>query len=394
MAPATSNKSIRWGLAWLKSFLMNSTLIVVSLLCAYFVLEFAFFRLYLPTMPLQLRSQLPVASDILTQNSKAAFVPRDYVALLGDSYAEGVGDWLWQTNGNRAKPFHSANIIHDLTGRDVVSFGKGGAGSAEGIVERPAKAFLGSFCYLFPVVEPPKQIFIYYYEGNDVEDNLNFENKVRSRYGHVDARTIDRYLTEQYAVLHPWDCHLELADMTSRMAKFLYEYYVSGPDLFNCSAITGPSDFNRLMVGGRTVSAPVLQGPALNVSDESIRSAMLVLDRSLSWLRQRFADVPTTVVYIPSPLSLYHFAGEDVFYCTVPASASSAAKVERNSDFISGLVQKSATSQGIEFIDPRPSLRALAATTVIHGPKDWDHFNEAGYRALGTFVTAHVMSRD
>lgn len=374
----------------LRSFLLNSALIVVSLVGAYLVLEFAFFRLYLPTMPLGLRPQLPAAADILTQNSKAAFVPRDYVALLGDSYAEGVGDWLWQTEGNRAKPFHSANVIHDLTGRDVVSFGKGGAGSAEGIVERPAKAFLSSDCYLFPTIEPPRQIFIYYYEGNDVEDNLHFEDKVRDRYGRVDAETIDRYLTEEYAARHPLDCHLELADMASRMVKFLYEYYVSGVEPFTCSAITGPADFNRLVVGGRTVTAPVLQGPALVLSDDYIRPAMLVLDRSLNWLRQRFAGVPITVVYVPAPLSLYHFAGQDVSYCIVPVRRAAATKVARNSDFISGLVQKTAAGQNLDFIDARPPLRALAANTVIHGPKDWDHLNEAGYRALGAFVAAHV----
>jgi hypothetical protein len=31
----------------------------------------------------------------------------------------------------------------------------------------------------------------------------------------------------------------------------------------------------------------------------------------------------------------------------------------------------------------RPALRAAAATTVIHGPRDWNHFNNAGYRVLG-----------
>jgi hypothetical protein len=383
----------RPSLVRLKLFLLNSALILVSVLGAYLVLEFAFFRFFLPTMPLRLRPQLPAAADVLTQNSKAAFVPRDYVALLGDSYAEGIGDWLWQTEGNRTKPFHSANVIHELTGRDVVSFGKGGAGSAEGIVERPAKAFLASSCYLFPLIDPPRQIFIYYYEGNDVEDNLNFENKVLGRYGRVDAGSIDRYLTEQYAVRHFWDCHLELADMASRMTKFLYEYYVSGLDLFTCSAITGPSDFNRLIVAGRTVSAPTLQGPALGVSDEYIQSAMLVLDRSLTWLQHRFENVPITMVYVPSPLSLYHFAGEDVSNCAVPIRRSSVASVERNSDFISALVQKSAAQHGIDFIDVRPALRALAATTVIHGPKDWDHFNEAGYRALGAIIAAHVTAR-
>jgi predicted choloylglycine hydrolase len=120
---------------------------------------------------------------------------------------------------------------------------------------------------------------------------------------------------------------------------------------------------------------------------------MLVLDRSLNWLRHRYADVPTAIVYIPSPLSLYHFAGGDVSYCSIPVSHSSADKIARNSDFISSLVQKSATNQGIDFIDPRPSLRALAATTVIHGPKDWDHFNEAGYRALGALVANYVRPR-
>jgi len=66
----------------LKSFLINAALIVVSLVCAYVVLEFAFFRLYLPTMPLQLRPQLPAAADILTQNSKAAFVPQDRKSVV------------------------------------------------------------------------------------------------------------------------------------------------------------------------------------------------------------------------------------------------------------------------------------------------------------------------
>jgi len=58
----------------------------------YFVAEFVFFRVLLPSMPLQLRPHLPDVADVLVQNSKSSFVPHDYVALLGDSYAEGIGD--------------------------------------------------------------------------------------------------------------------------------------------------------------------------------------------------------------------------------------------------------------------------------------------------------------
>jgi hypothetical protein len=378
-------------MARFKTHLANTTLVAVSVLLTYFVMEFVFFRVLLPNMPLQLRPHLPDLADVLVQNSKSGFIPHDYIALLGDSYAEGIGDWLWQTEGNRAKPFHSANVIHDLTGRDVVSFGKGGAGSAEGIVERPAGVFSGNSCYLFPSVEPPSQMFIYYYEGNDVEDNLGFEAKVQRRYGHLDTQTIDRYLTDVYAAGNPWDCHLELLDTTTRMVKFLYEYYFAGADISPCAAGPNGARGNRLLVAGQAVAAPTLQGPALNLNPEAIRAAMAVLDRSLNWLRKRFEGVPTTVVYIPSPLTVYHHAGEDVSYCNV--GLVPADKVESNSDFISDLVQKTAANQGLPFLDARPTMRALAATTVIHGPRDWAHFNEAGYRALGAFIAAHVTAR-
>jgi hypothetical protein len=381
-------------MAQLKSWLANSALVLASVLLTYFVLEFAFFRVLLPDMPLQLRPHLPDIADVLSQNSKSAYLPHDYIALLGDSYAEGLGDWLWQTGGNRAKPYHSGNVIHDLTGRDVVTFGKGGAGSAEGIVERPAGVFPRSSCYLFPAIEPPAQMFIYYYEGNDVEDNLVFEQKVQQRYGRLDTQTIDRYLTDVYAAGNPWDCHLELLDTTTRMVKFLYEYYVSGVDLsLTCSMRLHAPHANRLLVKGETVEAGPLQGPALSISDESIQSAMPVLDRSLNWLRNRFLGVPTTVVYVPSPLSVYHLAEEEVSYCLYSINTAPADRVEAHSDLISRLVEKSATNQGFQFLDARPALRAVAATTLIHGPRDWDHFNEAGHRALGALVAAHVIAR-
>ena len=380
-------------MARLKIHLANTALVLVSVLLTYFVAEFIFFRVLLPNMPLQLRPHLPDVADVLVQNSKSGFVPHDYIALLGDSYAEGIGEWLWQTEGNRAKPFHSANVIHDLTGRDVVSFGKGGAGSAEGIVERPAGVFSGNSCYLFPSIEPPSQMFIYYYEGNDVEDNLFFEYKVQTRYGHVDAQTIDRYLNEQYAKGNPWDCHLELLDTATRMVRFLYEYYVSGADFFSCTTGENAKYHNRLLVNGQTVQAPALQGPALGTGEDGIRAAMAVLDRSLNWLQHRFPGVPTTVVYIPSPLSVYHLEGEEVSHCLKITYKAPADRVDPNSDVISDFAQKSATSQGLAFLDERPTMRALAATTLIHGPRDWAHFNEAGYRALGALVAAHVTAR-
>jgi hypothetical protein len=95
----------------------------------------------LPNVQLKLRPHLPEAAGVLVQSSKAAAVPKSYVAILGDSYAEGNGDWQLSVAEDEAAAFHSAHVIHSLTGRDVVSFGRGGASSAEALVRQPARTF-------------------------------------------------------------------------------------------------------------------------------------------------------------------------------------------------------------------------------------------------------------
>jgi len=237
----------------------------------------------------------------------------------------------------------------------------------------------------------PRQIFVYFYEGNDIEDNLNFAAKVMTDFSRVTPEQIDRYLDEHYAAESFWRCHLALLDSASRMVQFVYQHYVSGLDLEYCGA--NEPHTNRLVVDGHILDAPALQGPAVALSDKLIQIGMDVLERSLSWLQRRFEDVPITIVYIPSPLSVYRIAGETEAYCRSSRIGSAdVARSLRNSDLMSGLVQKIATSKGMGFIDARPALRSVATTTLIHGPRDWDHLNEAGYRALGLLVAAHVKA--
>src|SRR5436305_1289888 len=152
----------------LKRALVNLSLVLVSLAITYFIAELVFFRLLLPQMSLNLKTYLPDRADVVTQNSKAGYLPHDYIALLGDSFAEGLGDWLLAARGNRALPFHSANVLHDLLGKDVVSLGRGGYGSAESIVQKPTRVYGNDHCYLFPQFEEPRRFLIYFHEGNDV----------------------------------------------------------------------------------------------------------------------------------------------------------------------------------------------------------------------------------
>ncbi|HXW23398.1 MAG TPA: hypothetical protein VEK73_01515 [Xanthobacteraceae bacterium] len=374
----------------LRAGIVNALLAIVSTLICYVVMEYAVFRVALPFLPLNIRPHLPDLADVLTQNSKAGYLPRDYVALLGDSNAEGLGDWLLQRGDDRAKPFHSADVIHQETGRDVVTFGKGGAGSAEAVVLLPSRAFASSRCSVFPSIEGPRQIFVYFYEGNDIEDNFRFRDVVEARYGHVDAEAIDRYLADYYVAARPWHCHAQLADLMVTMAAFAYRYHVYGVSVETERVAPGS---NRLIVGGRIIAAPALQAPSLeSPDDDTIRTGIDLLGHALAWLRTRFPGVPVGVVYIPAPMTVYRHAGDTVSYTLGGDIVRRAptAQVETNHVLMRDLARDIAAAHGMEFIDATPALRAAAAADIVHGPRDWNHLNEIGYRVLGSLVAAHV----
>ena len=143
----------------LRQFALNLLLVVLSTILGYVALEFVFFVVLLPNYNFGIRPHLPETAEVLVQRSKSKWVPHDYVALLGDSNAEGVGDWLISNGGNEALPFGLVDVIHLLTGRDVVSFGRGGIGSAESLVRQPARILAGSDCMIFSHIDPPSQNF-------------------------------------------------------------------------------------------------------------------------------------------------------------------------------------------------------------------------------------------
>jgi len=376
-----------------KAFLANASVALVSTIVSYFIIEAIFFRVYFPLADPSVRPHLPETPGVLTQNTKAGFVPHDYIAILGDSMAEGLGDALLAAGNNEARAYHAAHAVHDLTGKDVVSFGRGGSSSAEALVRQPARILEGSHCLIFPTIEEPSRIFAYFYEGNDIQDNLAFAKKVAQRAGHADGASIDAYLANDYARFPAWQCHLYLFDIGSRMARFFYKYYYVGVDPYRIQITRGGSG---ILIGEETIDAPApLDGPAIEVSDADIRAGIVVFERSLAWLKTRFPKVPITVVYVPTALSIYHLTGPTYRYSVEPrddgrSDWATATQIARNSDLLCNLVRTASAGNGVGFLDARPGLREAAAKRLLHGPVDWVHFNEQGYRVLGGLLAGRA----
>jgi hypothetical protein len=384
-----------------RQFFANATLSTASFLLTYLVCEFVFFRFMLPDMSYNIRPFLPDRADFFMQNSKDHYVPHDYVALLGDSYAAGVGDWLLANGGKSDKPYHSANVIHDLLHRDVASFGRVNIGSAQMMVDRVARILDDGYCYLFPPIEQPRQFVVYFYEGNDISDNYELMlDDVKPHDGPL-APQIDDFLRTHYAKPNGWACHGHFGDMLWRMGRYAVKYSWRPPAVIDLPGTTNP-----VIINGETRTGGEWQAPPLIMTEAQIDTGVLIFSRSLGWLRGRFPDIPVTIVYVPAASTVYRHAGNDVAVKEVYAPSDpdgpiykfglkvSAATIYGRSQMTCLKIRAATVAGGAGFIDARPAFRRAAAKAFIHGPRDWNHPNQGGYTVLGTLVAQKASQQE
>ena len=80
----------------------------------------------------------------LAQTSKRSLIPDDYILILGDSNAAGLGEWFNESLKDRRNlwpDFHTAHILHNKLNVDVISFGGAGAGNLMNLVFSPITQF-------------------------------------------------------------------------------------------------------------------------------------------------------------------------------------------------------------------------------------------------------------
>lgn len=373
-----------------KSVLAKLFLLLVSLSVALAMVELLVLPRLMHNPPLKLQRGFTHTMQILTQSSKKGMLPEDYILLLGDSNARGYGDWLDTADKSASPPYHSAHIIQELMDQDVLSFGKGGAGSIMGMVITPGRQFK---VLQKRGLEPPQTVLVYFYEGNDFWNNLRY---LRRHYDdHHDRERVleddyfDAFLQDEY------DSQVGSPVIAERILTFGYikglwrSLFRHGKD----PAILG--EINRVLINGAPVAIPdEVQSPALEFDEDEFRIAAHVADRSLRVLKTIFPEADIHIVYIPAPLSIYEIASETVSVQTYlhRETIYPAAKVTEFSDKIREEIGEMARRYKVGFLDPTDTLREAARQRALHGPGDWKHFNEAGYRILGWAIADYLRA--
>lgn len=411
--------------------LINLAVALAATLLSYAALEMLVWRPNLQKLPLALHQQLGFL-DILAQPSKKASLPEPgYVALIGDSYAEGLGDWLMQVVYDGNPDFNTGHLLYRKTGRDVLNFGYRGGQPAWTFTYEMTAALHGINRYDGIELPPAGDVVAFFYEGNDVNDLMEVINFGMPAWADparlAEPETARRYVAERaaegrkraYRRWHPL-ANAHMAGTAGHLIKLAGKNFsrnggnlLAGEDPSFRKASAGyHEDWARyqqsvdfIRAGGRRLPypSPTVESFVFH-SPEELALAGTYVEASLEHLKTLFPGARLWLAYIPSPVNVYDLDQPDIGLRdrirladhredAGPAVRIPAATLVAASDATCRAIEPGARRQGFRLLDTRPALRAAARRDgYLHGPSDPGHFNRKGYEAFADILAESLKS--
>ena len=396
--------------------LLSNFKVLVGPIIIMIFLELAFPH-FLHKVPLYLHAAIDSGLLGLAQTSKRSLIPDDYILILGDSNAIGLGEWFNESLKDRRNfwpDFHTAHILHNKLNVDVISFGGAGAGNLMNLAFSPITQFKYINSFGPYNLKKPKRILVIFDEGNDVSDNLKELNKLFSRKFDVgriyDKKYFRLFLDGVFQNNNPYEVS------TSSLKRLIFSrfLYKGIKDLFsenkyqeNWQKILKSQKIHKLKLNevyaypiGHFLNIALVGSekwvfsnknfrPPIDLTDDQIKLGIYVFEQSLLYASEFFKGSKIDIVYLPSVTSSYNLLTikeSGLGLSLRKSNYSYLSKIKEGEIFLVQEVKKIAEKYGFGFIDVRQDVRSASKSQIIHGMVDQNHFNEVGYHVFSDSI--------
>lgn len=298
---------------------------------------------------------LPDQYQIYHQKTFNLNKDNNYTALIGDSHVFGIGDGFYNIN---TKKYSIAHFLKDkFPNENFISFGLPGAGNVEPY-------------YFYNEINNSKihslgnvnKIFYFFYEGNDLEDNIRKE-----------------FNLSKFKKKFKFDAYFPLVkiikNLTSKILKVKKygEYYTNTYYLNNKEQIINTS----------------LQSPPFELTEDEFENSLNITFTHLKKFK-KFTD-EIYIIYVPSPATVLDLKNPVIVQKYFP-DRNIINKLKKNQILLSNnrIVQRInlfCKQNNFKFYDLTPNLIEYSRYNLSYGPSDFKHPREGVYNYIAELIS-------
>lgn len=395
----------------MKKIIINLLLFLFSLLFIFLILNYILIILSKKqNIPRILAGSLPNYYFTFYPDTYEKHSTDKYIAVLGDSYAQGSGDAYL----NGKYDYSVSHFLKKETNLDFLNFGRGGYGSISSVLNLVRIINFSSKDIFNKKIPDPEKILFFFFEGNDLTENYqlfkstefidaktyfnfelkNFNNQSKNFNSEINFPIINyiQNLFERFFFIFKKINNLN--DFQSYLIE-IYDRIKGSPK----SLIRNYSEIENIKKNKTTNNfiLPQLESGFTLLNQESIDLSLDIFYNSLDFLKSRFPQSQINIIYIPSLPSIYKFENDiNVWSNWAKKNGYENLVIDIETyNFYSNYVRDSLkfnlNKKKIEFLDLTSFLQDKTKKDLIHGPLDYHHFNNLGYKFISEIILKYIF---
>ena len=398
----------------LKKFFSNFLLFFLSLLIVFTFLNFILIKIsHQNIFPRPLAATLPNVLLTLHPNTYKKESIENFNAVLGNSVAQGNGDAYLEGKVN----YSITHKLHNMTKKNYLIFGRAGHHSIKSVSNLIKIHKLSNAFFLIPNLKKPNSIYFYFYEGIDLKWNYNLYMKSKLENESIEDFTL-RLIKKESNPL-PKDKVYNFFPILPFAGSFLEDFKSLFDDIFQSgnfkNSFSEVSDRIKKLLGFYIVlndrkennltwtnslkkhehvkNIRPIQGAGDTLNEKQIIIGLNIFFESVKQAKQWSKTEDVNIIYISAPITIYDW-NEPIVYEGQSLFPKSKRDVKSTTNgenktkniFIRQQIKSFSEKNNIFYIDPSDVLIKKGKSEVLHGPLDWGHLNDKGYKTVSDFI--------